>query len=185
MQTYAKRIDLIKALPAGAVLAEIGVWKGYFSIEMLNHSRIGKLFLVDAWKPQPSYNDPLTDTDHEANLSECKHHIRGHLASGRVVIVRGTSVEVAANDRTIPPLDAVYIDADHSYEACGADLVAWSKRLKPDGVILGHDYTENEQAKKWNFGVIPAVRDFCANYGWKLTALTTEDFASYRLERVK
>lgn len=185
MEIVAKRIDLIKAMPPGSVGCEIGVWRGYFSIEILNETRVGKLFLVDSWKPRPEYNDPLSQDDHEKNLAECKHHIRGHAASGRVVIVRGDSLEIAAHPRKIPPLDWVYIDADHSYQACFADLEAWAARLKPTGVIMGHDYTDNDQAKRWNFGVIPAVTDFCAKHGWRLAAKTAEDFASYRLERLK
>jgi predicted O-methyltransferase YrrM len=181
MKMLPKRIDLFIQLKPGAIGAEIGVWRGYLSVEIMQRSRVRKLYLVDAWKPQPSYNDPLTDTDHEANLAETKHHLRGF--QGRWEIVRGTSVEVAANDKTIPPLDFCYVDADHSYEACLADLKAWEKRLKPTGVLMGHDYTNNDQAKKWNFGVIPAVNDFCRDHGWKITYLTNEDFASYQLER--
>lgn len=175
-----KRIDLIRQRPRGSIGAEIGVWRGYFSVEILQHTNVRKLYLVDAWKPQPSYNDPLTDTDHEANLAETKHHLRGMV--GRWEIKRGTSLEVAA-DPSIPPLDWVYIDADHSYEACKADLYAWEKRLGPKGVLMGHDYTNNEQAKKWNFGVIEAVADFCKDRGWRIEYLSDEDFASYSLIR--
>jgi predicted O-methyltransferase YrrM len=181
MKFLPKRVDLIAQIKPGSVGAEIGVWRGYFSVEILQKTRVKKLYLVDAWKPQPSYNDPLTDTDHEANLAETKHHLRG--MGNRWEIVRGTSTEVAANDKTIPPLDWVYIDADHSYEACLADLLAWEKRLKPDGILMGHDFTDNEQAKKWNFGVIKAVNDFCFDRGWRIAYLTTEDFASYSLVR--
>ena len=183
MITLPTRIDLIKMQPAGSIGAEIGTWRGYFAIEILNATRVGKLYLVDAWKKQLGYVDPLSDTDHEANLRECKRHIRGHLPSGRVVIVRGTSTEVAEHNRSIPPLDWAYIDADHGYDPCLADLIAWSKRLKPGGMLMGHDFTDNEQAKKWNFGVIPAVTKFCADYGWEMTHLTNEDFASYCLKQ--
>lgn len=184
MITLPKRIDLIKLLPPGALMAEIGVWRGYFSIEILNETSVGKLFLVDAWKPQPVYNDHLVEDDHEENLRLTKHHCRGHLMGGRVQIVRGDSLYVAENDRTIPPLHAAFIDANHSYEACLADLLAWEKRLRPDGVLLGHDYTETHpNAIKWGFGVVAAVRDFCATRGWEITHLTNEDFPSFRLQR--
>lgn len=186
MQLLPKRIDLIKMLPAGSTLVEVGCWRGYFAIEILNECpNVAKLICVDRWRTATTYNDPLSDTDHEANLAEAKHHVRGHLPSGRVRFIRGDSVAVAENDRTIPPLTAVYIDADHSYEACLADLIAWSKRLKHDGVILGHDYTDTHpNAIKWGFGVVRAVTEFCRDYGWRLTHLTQEDFPSYRLERV-
>lgn len=184
MTTLPRRIDLINTRAPGSIGAEIGVWRGYFSIEILNHTRIGKLYLVDAWKPQPSYDDPLSDTDHEANLAECKRSIRGHLIGGRVQIVRGDSLQVADHDRTIPPLDWVYIDANHSYEACLADLIAWAKRLKPRGVLMGHDYTDTHpNAIKWGFGVVRAVTEFCRDYGWTITAVTSEDFPSFMLEQ--
>lgn len=176
-----KRIDLIKQIRSGSTGAEVGVWRGYFSTEILQHTGVRKLYLVDAWKPQPSYNDPLTDTDHEANLAETKHHLRGW--PDRWEIKRGTSLEMAA-DQTIPLLDWVYIDADHSYEACSADLKAWEKKLRPKGILMGHDYTNNDQAKKWGFGVIEAVNDFCRSNGWRIAYLTNEDFASYSLVRV-
>jgi hypothetical protein len=183
MQTLPARIDLIKMLPPGSVVAEIGCWRAYFAVEILNSCpNVHRLFCVDAWKKQTGYVDPLSDDDHEENLRQAKHHLRGHLPSGRVRLVRGESAHVAVNDRTIPPLDGVFIDADHGYEACLTDLRLWSKRLKKSGVIMGHDYTNNEQAKKWNFGVIEAVAKFCEEEGWRLTHLTAEDFASYRLE---
>lgn len=184
MITVPQRIDLIKLLPPGAIVAEVGCWRGYFAIEILNHApNVAKLFCVDRWQKATSYNDPLSDEDHEANFREAKHHCRGHLPSGRVQFVRGDSLWVAEHDRTIPPLTAVYIDADHSYAACKADLRAWSKRLKPDGVIMGHDYTNNAQAQAWNFGVVRAVDEFCAEEGWEMVAKDAMDFTSYLLQR--
>jgi len=37
-------------------------------------------------------------------------------------------------------LDAVYIDADHSYKGCQTDLEGSRPKVKPGGYILGHDY---------------------------------------------
>lgn len=38
-------------------------------------------------------------------------------------------------------LDFVLIDADHSYEGCKKDILAWVPKLKKGGVICGDDYT--------------------------------------------
>lgn len=186
MITLPKRIDLIKLLPPGSAMAEVGVWRGYFSTEILNHApNVSKLFLVDAWKRQVwSKYEQQSDEQHELDLAECKRHIRGHLPSGRVVIKRGTSADIALNDRTIPPLAGVFIDACHEYEFVTEDLTNWSKRLGPGGVLMGHDFTDTHpNAIKWGFGVVKAVHDFCENYGWELTHVTAEDFPSYRLEK--
>lgn len=182
MNVLPKRIDLVKLEKPGSVGAEIGVWKGYFSVELLELP-LKKLYLIDAWVKQECYNDPLSNDDHEANLAETRQNISGHMPGGRVEILRGLSTVVACEGKMLP-LDWAYIDGDHSYAACLADLHAWSKRLKAGGVLLGHDYTLNASAQKWNFGVIPAVTDFCAKEGWKISHLTDEDFASYRLVKL-
>jgi predicted O-methyltransferase YrrM len=185
MELLPKRIDLFKRLPRGALVAEIGTWRGYFAVEILNTCPIGKLFCVDPWTGQSGSYGPTekTEAEHEEDLAECRHHLRGHLPGGRVEIIRGFSVDVAKNNTTIPLLDAVYVDAAHDYENVFADLVAWSGRLKPGGVLMGHDWTDNAMARENGWGVKRAVADFCQKYGWALTAVTSEDFASFQINR--
>lgn len=176
------RKDLGQLLPARSIIAEIGVHRGYFAVSILEHWPVRHYYGVDRWAKATEYHDPLSNDDHEANYRETQHNLRGHRA--RVTLIRGASLEVAATDRSIPLLDAVYIDGDHSYAACLADLEAWSSRLKPGGLLMGHDYTENAAAKEWGFGVIPAVHDFCLTQGWTISHLTNEDFASYVLKKI-
>lgn len=185
MITIPTRLDLMRMLPEGALVAEVGVCKGHFSVAILNSCPIGKLFLVDAWKYIPGYEDAISQAAHDANLKECAYHIAGHLPGQRVEIVRGLSIEVAQSGH-LPPLDGVYIDADHTREACRADLNAWMKCLKPGGCLMGHDYVppdKDPNTARWGFGVIAAVDDFCREHGWVITHLTADDFPSYRLEK--
>jgi hypothetical protein len=51
-------------------------------------------------------------------------------------------------------LDYVYLDADHHYEAVCRDIDAWLPKVKPGGVIAGHDFCEYPE-----FGVIQAVTE--------------------------
>ena len=46
---------------------------------------------------------------------------------------------VAAKMHEPDSLDFVFIDGDHSTEAVTADIEAWLPKLKPDGVLAGHD----------------------------------------------
>lgn len=175
MITLEKRIDLIKLLPPKARMAEVGVWKGWFSIEILNHTDIGHLHLIDSWEN--------LDAEHnESALVECRHHLRGHVAGGRFSIIRKRSLD-AVKDFKDGELDGVYIDASHDYQDALDDLRAWSRVVKPDGFLMGHDYTRNDMAKKLNFGVIEAVETFCKETEWKMTHITAEDFASFGLQR--
>lgn len=177
---------MIAQLPMGSMIAEIGVHKGWFSCEMLNLPNLGHLYLIDSWCSRPEYNDPLSSADHEANLAETKYNIRGHIPGGRVSIIRADSDKAVTpeNFPKQPQLDAVYIDADHSYDAVLRDLRYWVQYVKPNGWIFGHDFTNNGMAKKHKWGVIPAVGDFCDETDWRLVAVTEEDFASFCLRRI-
>jgi len=50
-------------------------------------------------------------------------------------------------------LDVLIVDADHRYESVRADLTAWLPKLRPGGLILGHDYTDHHP------GVIRAFQE--------------------------
>jgi predicted O-methyltransferase YrrM len=49
--------------------------------------------------------------------------------------------------------DSIFIDADHNYAECKADIEAWQMLLKPGGLICGHDYWTQD------VGVMEAVNE--------------------------
>ena len=55
----------------------------------------------------------------------------------RLVPVQGDSSRVADK---CPQVDLVFIDGDHSYKGCKKDILAYEPKLKPNGVLCGHDY---------------------------------------------
>lgn len=61
-------------------------------------------------------------------------------------------------------LDFVFVDADHTYNGCKRDIDAWVSRLKPGGLLCGHDYDRPDLPNvKW--GVKQAVDEFAAEHG--------------------
>jgi len=75
--------------------------------------------------------------------------------------------------------DIVYIDADHSYYSVLKDLEKSRKKVKPGGIISGHDYSPRTQ------GVINAVNEF-VNYYKIPIQLTTDDLLpSYIITNIK
>ena len=38
------------------------------------------------------------------------------------------------------PVDMVFIDANHSYDSCLADIHGWRPHVKPGGILCGHDF---------------------------------------------
>lgn len=49
--------------------------------------------------------------------------------------------------------NSVFIDADHNYAECRADIEAWRTLLKPNGLLCGHDYWTQD------VGVMDAVNE--------------------------
>lgn len=122
---------------------EVGSYMGrsaaYFATEMLNHSGFGRIDLVDTF----------TNGASARQVMELLAPVRRAIGN----IHTGLSWEGAAlyGDQS---LDWVYIDADHHYEPVCRDIDAWLPKVKPGGVIAGHDYSDYP-----GFGVIRAVSE--------------------------
>lgn len=189
MKTYATRLDMIKEFRPGSIGAEIGVYRGDFSHEILTDTKVGHLYLVDPWIKQPDYKDTINDEDQEGHFQETLRKVRHFMAGGNCTVIRNFSKVVAETNPDIPALDWCFIDAFHSFEAAYEDVTLWSKRLKaaPFGVMFMHDYFAGPRyghdGHEWSSGVIPAAEKFCAENGWEVTGITTEDLPTAKLER--
>lgn len=189
MKTYQSRIQMIQEFRPGSIGAEIGVYRGDFSHQILSDSKTAHLYLVDPWTRQPNYKDTINDEDQEAHYRETLRKVKPFVDDGHCTIVRSYSADVARGNIIIPPLDWVFVDAYHAYEAALEDITLWSKRVKaaPFGTIFAHDYFEGPRyghdGHEWTSGVVKACADFCAAEGWEITGLTTEDLPTARLER--
>lgn len=76
----------------------------------------------------------------------------------------GNVIQILQNSTKVPwelPVDAIFIDGDHTYEGCKADFEKYSPFLKTPGYIFFHDYFRTD------FGVKRCVDEVCQN-GWKL-----------------
>lgn len=155
--------------PAGV---EIGVFAGELSQRLLERPDL-TLWMVDSWAAGNGENG-LGDF-HSALSQEQQDHYLGatriatEFAGDRARILVKPSLD-AAREIADESLDFVFIDADHSYEACRADIAAWLPKVKPTGFISGHDY-ENPGFPQW--GVKRAVDELLGavelgdNYTWR------------------
>ena len=103
---------------------EVGVKEGWNALQILQDFT-GHLYLVDIW-------ENTDDFDH------CKELLKDY--SDRVTYIRTNSIEASELFRD-NDLDFVYIDADHSYQAVKADFKAYYPKVRPGGIISGHDYS--------------------------------------------
>lgn len=170
------RSDLLAMIPKRSVIAELGVNMGDFSSEILKICEPKQLHLIDIWGSE-RYHDDL--------FEGVKDRFKEQIENGTVVIHRMLSVE-AANLFTDDFFDFVYIDTVHDYPTTRDELRAYAPKLKPDGILAGHDYNKGNWVKGLRYGVIEAVHEFAKNENWKLAAITANypESPSFALQRL-
>lgn len=158
-------LDKIKDIKS-PVGAEIGVNKGV-TTDFLLKSRLDlnligvdpyKLFGYDACYPYGS-GAKQHDYQTQQNMDDLYNTTVKLLSpyGNRINLIRKTSVE-ASKDVEDNSLDFVFIDGNHFYDFVREDILAWSKKVKVGGYIIGHDYNENDVDHK--NGVCAAVNEF-------------------------
>jgi hypothetical protein len=185
------RETLIGHLPPGGVGAEIGVAQGDFAAVILAKAQPKQLHLIDPWshleadvKDGAEHLSRLEKGDAPpvpANAEGDKQHdaiVARFAADKRVVVHRQYSYR-AVSAFADKSLDFVYIDGNHAYEYVLRDLHDFAAKVKDDGLILGHDFFEDEFAAKNGYGVIDAVNAFLKRTGYIFLALTWEPFSTY------
>jgi Methyltransferase domain len=145
--------------------AEIGVKLGVYSDELLSHWRGEQLVSIDPWlsADPDEYVDRsnVSQDEFEHYYEETRQRLRDH--GSRSSIWRMTSLEAAAK---VPDqsFDFVYIDARHDYESVKEDLEAWCGKVRPGGVLAGHDYVDGD-LPQGEFYVKSAVDEFFGERG--------------------
>lgn len=132
----------------GARFVEVGSWLGKSAAYMGKHIKLsGKKiaftcvdnFVGGTDGPDNGYASRSRISESfrpafEANLRACG-------VDDVVTVLESDSVQAARwfDDNT---LDFVWIDADHGAEAVYRDLCAWWPKVKPGGLLAGHDWNE-------------------------------------------
>ena len=180
------RDRLLRLLPQNGAVAEIGVYRGRFSKKILTRTHPKLLALVDHWSLGEPGGDfiPHSPSHSQRNIERIYRRLRRRMAwrfpHKRIEFVRADSAEAAGRFED-GFFDWVYIDGDHSYEGVARDLAAWAGKVKDDGLILGHDFTDHDGDGDGHppYGVIRAVREFCEAGGGRLFLLTADPFPTF------
>lgn len=116
--------------------AEIGVWQGHYSTTLCQQIPGLHLTCVDPWKQYKTYNEAKNNQE---RLDDAYRQTVEALAPFGCDIWRMTSLAAAAQ---VPDasLDFVYIDANHQEPFVSQDLNAWAPKVRPGGIVAGHDY---------------------------------------------
>jgi predicted O-methyltransferase YrrM len=79
-----------------------------------------------------------------------------HVKKGRFTFIRKKSMDALA-DIPDESLDFVYIDGNHEGDYPIKDIEEWAKKVKPGGLVAGHDYV---RVKVLNFTVKDALEKY-------------------------
>ena len=129
--------------------AEIGVFKGHHAVSMLSYLPLKKLYLVD---PYRSYVQDGVLINPIAAQRIAIQSLRKF--EDRVTWIQ--SIELPDN------LDFIYVDGNHSYKAVKKDMEVYYSKVRKDGVLGGHDFTNQFP------GVIKAVAEFTSTKNLEL-----------------
>jgi hypothetical protein len=155
----------LKYIKEGDVCAEIGVWKGHRSSQILK-CKPSKLHLIDPWESQDvigrcySVEQEKMDKIHEGVSTKL-----GKLSN--VEIHRNFSTDVIFPKEYF---DWIYIDGDHSCDAVKKDLAFYYPLMKRGGYLCGDDYGLWSNRPKEGFGSDggggpkPAVDEFVKSH---------------------
>ena len=142
---------------------EIGVQQGIYSAHLLENWRGAHLISVDPWIEQSveDYRDIAAVKQGTHDLFYRRTIARLARYRHRNTIWRLTSAEGADK---IPhhSLDFVFIDARHDYQSVKEDLGLWADKVRPGGLLAGHDFLDARDSPFGDYGVRSAVTEFCA-----------------------
>ena len=151
------RSELIRRLPKGGTVAELGTLLGDFARHILDTAAPERLHICDI------------------HLANCRKDV---LADPRV------SAQEALTTDWLPQFpdghfDWIYVDADHAYEAVRADIAAAHAKVKPGGYLVFNDFARMMRPGLGVFGVHQAVTEFMVAARWPVAFFAFQGEALY------
>lgn len=116
--------------------AEVGVWKGEYSRKFCEAMPGVRWTCVDPWAPYAAYRD---NKNQQTLIDKAYHQAQSNLTGYGVSVLRMSS-EAAAPLVPDQSLDVVYLDGNHEDAYIRQDLDLWLPKVRPGGIIAGHDY---------------------------------------------
>lgn len=124
---------LAQGVPINGIIVEVGSFKGRSSWTLANSCDPSvTVYCIDLWdeywKGKEPGSDPHTLQLFKKNVEECPN----------IIPLMGGSTEVDWPEER--KADLIFIDGDHTSPQVDKDLEVWVQRLKPGGILAGHDF---------------------------------------------
>lgn len=124
-------------LPDNSVIAEVGLGDGASSVflaeALINAGKNFKLHMID----NLAYGG-------QDQLATILRHVVGAKIGRKIEIHPYSSLEASCRFPDAH-FNFVFIDASHRFEYTKADIRLWWQKIKPDGILAGHDYNDSPE----------------------------------------
>lgn len=179
---------------------EVGVQKGLLARKtLLTWKSCEEYKLVDLWGRETNYDEPnaRVKSEHDNYLQQTRRRVKGWSEKGVIefFIMRSTDAAKKMKDGYF---DYIYLDARHDYCAVKEDIEHYYPKLRPGGILGGHDYIDAQYAidklgkeEDWSKcedgsnhpeAVKGAVDDFAKKHDLKIIT-SNEDFPSWFVQK--
>lgn len=128
---------MVKLFPSGSRFVEVGSWKGksssFMAVEIANSKKDIEFYCVDTWQGSVEHQGMDLSNLYDVFIDNMKPVEKYYFP------LKLSSLEAAQKFKD-NSLDFVFIDASHEYEDVKKDIEAWLPKVKPGGILAGHDY---------------------------------------------
>lgn len=154
---FLKAFSLLHAIEVKSIV-EIGVFRGKNAQVFREMFPDAHLYLVDPWLPDELYMEiGGAVSEQQTIFKQAFERVTSLFKDDpNVTIIRKPSIE-AVHDIP-PPLDLVFIDANHAYAFVKQNILAWQPKLRLGGILSGHNYGQPRLP-----GVTQAVQEIFGN----------------------
>lgn len=144
---------------------EIGTHRGEFAKVILDSWQGKKLHCVDPWAVPKGYEDQAkllwggaANRKEDFEAAKAVHEFHPGRMGFYMMQSEDAVTEFASNS-----VDFVYVDGDHRYDYVLSDLSTWWGKIKPGGVLAGHDWIQPGESHSWANEIQQALRVFVDN----------------------
>lgn len=135
---------IAKASQIDGKFVEVGAWMGKSIAFMASIAPADmRLFAVDTFKGSPEEDIHRKEIERVGGDLRAVYdtNLKALGMADRITTLQLTSLEAAATFRD-GELDAVFIDAAHTFDSVKEDIEAWLPKVRQGGILAGHDYDD-------------------------------------------
>jgi hypothetical protein len=168
------RADIPNLLKPGSIGAELGVFEGAYSEQLLQSQKFIELHLIDIFSTPVRSGDKDGENIYTVDCNAFFRTVKNKFSNNSNVFIHKIDSVTFLQNCESKKIDFIYIDTDHDYDLTTKELNCSLRVIKPGGLICGHDYDQKVYP-----GCYDAVNDFAKKNGLEFVTTTQDKLASY------